>query len=72
MVSLCSFTCREMARAPVDAASQKQQLLNPLAVLEAVEQAMSDKAIIVGDGGDFVASAAYILRFVSYLGGLGA
>ncbi|KAL8568140.1 hypothetical protein ACOMHN_027663 [Nucella lapillus] len=36
--------------------------LNPLKVLHAAEQLMSDNTILVADGGDFVATAAYILR----------
>lgn len=33
-------------------------------VFYALDDVMSDDAIIVADGGDFVATAAYILRFV--------
>ena len=36
--------------------------LNPLRVLYHAEEAMSENSIIVVDGGDFVGSAAYILR----------
>ncbi|XP_072281366.1 2-hydroxyacyl-CoA lyase 2 [Pyxicephalus adspersus] len=36
--------------------------LNPLKVLHLVEEAMAEDSIIVADGGDFVGSAAYILR----------
>ncbi|XP_071853621.1 2-hydroxyacyl-CoA lyase 2-like [Apostichopus japonicus] len=36
--------------------------LNPLKVLYQVEEAMDEESIIVADGGDFVGSAAYILR----------
>ena len=36
--------------------------LNPLKVLHIVEDVMSDNTIMVADGGDFVGSAAYILR----------
>lgn len=36
--------------------------LNPLKVLYHTEEALSDNAILVADGGDFVGSAAYILR----------
>lgn len=38
--------------------------LNPIKVLHAVEEILSDDAILVADGGDFVATAAYILRSV--------
>ncbi|XP_053728874.1 2-hydroxyacyl-CoA lyase 2 [Synchiropus splendidus] len=36
--------------------------LNPLKVLHLVDELMSDDSIIVADGGDFVGSAAYIMR----------
>ena len=36
--------------------------LNPIKILHAVEEVMSDDSIIVADGGDFVGTAAYILR----------
>ena len=36
--------------------------LNPLKVLHTVEDLLSDNTILVADGGDFVATAAYILR----------
>ena len=38
------------------------QHLNPLKVLHCLEDIMSANSIIVADGGDFVGSAAYILR----------
>ena len=40
--------------------------LNPLKVLHRLEERMSDDSLIVADGGDFVGSAAYILRFIIY------
>ena len=39
-----------------------EQHLNPLNVLYLTEQVMSEDSVIVADGGDFVGSAAYILR----------
>ena len=39
-----------------------EQHLNPLNVLYHAEEVMSEDSIIVADGGDFVGSAAYILR----------
>ena len=39
-----------------------RKLLNPLKVLEIAEEVMSNDSIIIADGGDFVGSAAYILR----------
>jgi len=39
--------------------------LNPVKVLHKLEDVMSASSIIVADGGDFVGSAAYILRCLS-------
>jgi acetolactate synthase-like protein len=36
--------------------------LNPLSVLKKLDQVLPDDAILVADGGDFVGSAAYIVR----------
>ncbi|MFI5015649.1 MAG: AMP-binding protein [Hyphomicrobiales bacterium] len=36
--------------------------VNPVALLRAVERAASDSAVFVADGGDFVATASYIVR----------
>ncbi len=36
--------------------------VNPVALLRAVEQVAGDNALIVADGGDFVATAAYVLH----------
>ena len=36
--------------------------VNPLALLREVEQVAGDNALFVADGGDFVATAAYVLR----------
>jgi len=38
------------------------EFVNPIALLRAIEQAAGDNAIFVADGGDFVATASYILR----------
>ncbi|XP_065582402.1 2-hydroxyacyl-CoA lyase 2-like [Artemia franciscana] len=43
-------------------AVQGETRLNPLKVLSELEKQIPDDAIIVADGGDFVGSAAYILR----------
>lgn len=43
-------------------ASEDVRPVNPLALLKIVDEVMADDATIVADGGDFVASAAYILR----------
>lgn len=39
-----------------------EKYLNPLKVLFEVEKILPDNAILVADGGDFVGTAAYILR----------
>ena len=39
--------------------------LNPVKVLHQVEQMLPDNAVLVADGGDFVGTAAYILRCVA-------
>jgi acetolactate synthase-like protein len=44
------------------AAEETETHLNPLAVLHALEKVLPDNAILVADGGDFVGSAAYILK----------
>lgn len=44
------------------AAEATETHLNPLSVLNTLEKILPDNAILVADGGDFVGSAAYILR----------
>ncbi|MBN3300460.1 ILVBL protein, partial [Amia calva] len=44
------------------AAEQTHRHLNPLKVLHRAEELMAEDSIIVADGGDFVGSAAYIMR----------
>ena len=48
--------CSKKADDPVD------QYLNPLRLLHELDQVLDDNSILVADGGDFVGSAAYILR----------
>ena len=43
-------------------AAVQGEFVNPIALLRAIEQAAGDNAIFVADGGDFVATASYILR----------
>lgn len=38
--------------------------LNPMKVFSELEELLPSDAILVADGGDFVATAAYILRYV--------
>lgn len=41
---------------------QNEAGLNPLALFRMLDQHLSDDAILIADGGDFVATASYILR----------
>jgi thiamine pyrophosphate-dependent acetolactate synthase large subunit-like protein len=43
-------------------ASGNGQLVNPLKLLKEIDACMADDAVIVADGGDFVATASYTLR----------
>jgi len=43
-------------------ASQDVGHVNPLALLQALDRLLPDDSVIVADGGDFVASAAYVLK----------
>jgi acetolactate synthase-like protein len=45
----------EQAKAPTE-------LVNPLHLFQRIEEKMADDAVLVVDGGDFVATASYILR----------
>uniref|UniRef100_A0A671L0B1 2-hydroxyacyl-CoA lyase 2 n=1 Tax=Sinocyclocheilus anshuiensis TaxID=1608454 RepID=A0A671L0B1_9TELE len=44
------------------AAEKTERHLNPLSVLHRVDELLAEDSIIVADGGDFVGSAAYIMR----------
>ncbi|MCA9562606.1 MAG: thiamine pyrophosphate-binding protein [Myxococcales bacterium] len=46
----------------IEQASESSELVNPLKFFTALEEKMTDDAVLVVDGGDFVATAAYILR----------
>lgn len=39
-----------------------KRFINPVKLLHELEQSLDDNSIIVADGGDFVGTAAYILR----------
>ena len=43
-------------------ASSTTDAVNPIALCRAIEAAANDHAVFVGDGGDFIATASYILR----------
>jgi acetolactate synthase-1/2/3 large subunit len=55
---------RDAAReAQIDrAAAERGAHVNPLAFLRALDRSAGDDAVFVADGGDFVATAAYIVR----------
>ncbi|MCM2252798.1 MAG: thiamine pyrophosphate-dependent enzyme, partial [Ramlibacter sp.] len=46
------------------------EFVNPIAFLRALEQAAGDNALLVADGGDFVATASYVLHARGPLGWL--
>lgn len=54
------ITKEKTNRAKADEKTERH--LNPLSVLHRVDELMADDSIIVADGGDFVGSAAYIMR----------
>lgn len=43
-------------------AAQESAYVNPVALCQQLEQAIPENSVIVGDGGDFVATASYIVR----------
>jgi acetolactate synthase-1/2/3 large subunit len=43
-------------------AKASSELVNPLQLFQRIEEKMADDAVLVVDGGDFVATASYILR----------
>jgi acetolactate synthase-1/2/3 large subunit len=43
-------------------AAAEGEFVNPLVLLRAIDRAAGDNAIFIADGGDFVATASYILR----------
>ncbi len=55
---------REQARETeiAEQAAREGELLNPLHVCRSIEQVADESALFVADGGDFVATASYILR----------
>jgi len=46
----------------LDTSRQRTEFLNPLFLLKKLDGFMDDKSVMVADGGDFVGTAAYILR----------
>jgi acetolactate synthase-1/2/3 large subunit len=51
-------------------AAERGEFVNPIAFLRALEQAAGDNALVVADGGDFVATASYVLHARGPLGWL--
>ncbi len=43
-------------------AAERGEFVNPIALLRALEREAGENAVFVADGGDFVATAAYVLR----------
>jgi acetolactate synthase-1/2/3 large subunit len=43
-------------------AAERGEFVNPIALLRALDREAGDDAVFVADGGDFVATAAYVLR----------
>jgi len=50
------------AQIAAQAAAPAEGGLNPLALCRAIDSSMAEDAVVVADGGDFVATASYILR----------
>ena len=61
---LATLRARDEAReAEIDAqAATVGEFVNPIALLRALDREAGDDAVFVADGGDFVATAAYVLR----------
>jgi acetolactate synthase-1/2/3 large subunit len=61
---LAALRARDAAReAQIDRdAAARGEHVNPLALLRAIERSAGDDAVFVADGGDFVATASYIVR----------
>jgi acetolactate synthase-1/2/3 large subunit len=45
-----------------DYAAQAGEFVNPMALLRAVERCAADDAVMIADGGDFAATASYVVR----------
>jgi acetolactate synthase-1/2/3 large subunit len=59
-----TLRARDAAReTEIDAqAAARGEYVNPIALLRALEREAGDNALLVADGGDFVATASYVLR----------
>ena len=45
-----------------DTSAEATEFINPLYLLQKLNEVIDEKSVIIGDGGDFVASAAYVLQ----------
>ena len=62
--TILACTCAQNNPNFLQKASQKaDNHLNPLKVLKELDKVLPENAILIADGGDFVGSAAYILRY---------
>ena len=61
---IASLRARDAERErEIDArARETSELINPLYLLRAIDRALGDDSIIVADGGDFVATASYMVQ----------
>jgi thiamine pyrophosphate-dependent acetolactate synthase large subunit-like protein len=57
----CAGGCRAEAQIARDAEAGADSKLNPLALCPA-QAALPEKSVLVGDGGDFLATASYVVR----------
>ena len=57
------FPCVDIRNFSAKALKPTDAHLNPMKILTDLDSQLSDKSIIIADGGDFVATAAYILRY---------
>src|SRR5690554_6541829 len=55
-LSVCLFVCGGMCR------EGKKALVNPIRLFEQLEELLPEHAILVADGGDFVATGSYVLN----------
>lgn len=53
---------REREEDMAELAREKTQYINPLSLCYKIDRALADDSVLVMDGGDFVATAAYVIR----------
>jgi acetolactate synthase-1/2/3 large subunit len=52
----------EIEAMAVAEAARTSDLVNPISLCRALDDALGDDSVVIGDGGDFVATAAYVVR----------